>query len=513
MAPIAMDDSDSETTTSPPAFDWGDTTQANEVRLKLKVPRSEYYFFKGWTIKDVKETWPCGDTGYTKQDQINLLSDLQRFYKQPHVEDGEHVVVTEIYRSPRSGFPGRLHSSSGCQGLVRALRSNLLKETADIDMNCGMPRCILWACKHFDILVPQLEFYIENRNGSDGMSQRIMDEAGVSKGKAKQLFIMTLTNGKKLRTSSTYLKKVDAENKETQVALMSRPELKWILPYCKADNRAGSFMSYLYYYIECKLLVRVHRMFTEEINLPVATLLFDGMNVADQSKHGDQVILDRASAVCEEVAPGINMLWAWKELDFALESNEKKPLTNSDGEVKELRVPESYRPPRQKEAQRNCADDELDPDTEPTYEELRKDFSLNLGGTRGKVNCEYIEVGEGGEVTLFDKSHFKEKFRHMVFFELVEGQVEEEGEDGAETRLKKKKSAFIEKWMSDERMDPRYLKSPSEKYCWEKFDMFPVSADCPDNVYNLWKGFAAESMDCAYDSDVRAGLCSAVSST
>ena len=68
---------------------------------------------------------------------------------------------------------------------------------------------------------------------------------------------------------------------------------------------------------------------------------FDGLNVADKSRHGDQAILDRARAVCEEVAPGIDMVWAWKELDFVLESKDKVPLTDADGAPKELRVPAS----------------------------------------------------------------------------------------------------------------------------------------------------------------------------
>jgi hypothetical protein len=91
--------------------------------------------------------------------------------------------------------------------------------------------------------------------------------------------------------------------------------------------------------------MRVYHMLVDEHNFAVAALVFDGLNIADKSKHRDQAILDRARAVCEEVAPGINMPWAWKELDFVLESKEKKPFTNADGSIRELHVPESYAPP------------------------------------------------------------------------------------------------------------------------------------------------------------------------
>ena len=72
------------------------------------------------------------------------MKDLERFYKQPRREDGDDVIVTETYNPPKSGFPGRLNSS-GCQGLVRALRSNFLKDTADLDMNNAQPRVVVWA--------------------------------------------------------------------------------------------------------------------------------------------------------------------------------------------------------------------------------------------------------------------------------------------------------------------------------------------------------------------------------
>ena len=53
---------------------------------------------------------------------------------------------------------------------------------------------------------------------------------------------------------------------------------------------------------------------------------------------------------------------------------------------------------------------------------------------------------------------------------------------------------------------PYYFDKKTQRYCWERFDMFPIATECPDEVYNLWKGFAAEKMDGEYDEDARAGL-------
>ena len=502
-----MDDSNSDdtrSTTATPQFNWSNSTPHPEFSLTLPVPRREYHNYNGWTINEIKAVWPCGDTGYTKEDQANLLKDLKRFYAQPSRDDGadgDVVAVIETYRSPKSGFPGRLNSS-GCQGLVRAIRSNMLEDTADVDMNNAQPRCVVWACKEFGIPCPQFSFYINHRDGANGMLERIMIESNVSKAKAKKLVIITLTDSKKLRTSSQYLKKLDAEAKEIQNALMSRHELQWILPFCKQENRAGSFMSHLYHFIECKLLMRVYHMLVHEFGLAVAALVFDGMNIADKSKHGDQAILDRARAVCEEVAPGINMPWAWKELDFVLESKDKKPLTDADGNTRELRVPESYKPPAPKQESQDALDVELDPETQPTYEEMVQEFSLGHDGKHGKVGCEYIEVDDDGKVELFDTAHFKAKHRHKAYFELKD--ILDEYGNIKETVVAKQ--PFGDKWMGDERMDPRYLKDKTKRYYWERFDMYPDASKCPDNVYNLWSGFAAEKMDGEYDEDARTGL-------
>ena len=449
---------------------WTDETHAANLSIDVKVPRREFKYFEGFTRKDVKEWWPLCQTGYKSEDQENQLKALQRFSKQPHREEGDYVVVTESYKPPKSGYPGRLFSP-GCQGQVRAIRSNLLKETWDIDMSMGMQRVILFVCNEFKVPAAELEYFIKNRDGDNGMLRRIMEETGVSKGKAKQLSIMAYTDENKLFKRSTYLKALDAEAKEIQKRLMVVPELQWILPFCKKDNRAGSFMSHLYHFIECKLLMRVHSMLINELGIEVVALVFDGLNIANKNNHGNEEILDRARTACEEIAPGINMVWAWKELDFVLESKEKKPLTNADGTDKELRVPESYkaRPPKQLPD----GSSSLDPDTQPSYEKVRDEFSLGLSGKHGKVGCEYIRLDETGKVELFDTAHFKAHYRHMVYF------YETEEEDGTVV----KSSAFIDKWMNDERMDPRYIKEKTERYYWERFDMYPNKSDCPANVY------------------------------
>ena len=61
--------SDTSSTTAPASFDWSDTTPSPDLSLEVRVPWREYQCFKAWGIKDVKQTWPCGATGFKKEDQ------------------------------------------------------------------------------------------------------------------------------------------------------------------------------------------------------------------------------------------------------------------------------------------------------------------------------------------------------------------------------------------------------------------------------------------------------------
>ena len=81
------------------------------------------------------------------------------------------------------------------------------------------------------------------------------------------------------------------------------------------DNPQGSFVANLYHFIACKLLLRVREMVKTEFQSDAAALMMDGMNVADGRLHGNAALLDRAHAVCEDVCPGMNMIWAWKPIE------------------------------------------------------------------------------------------------------------------------------------------------------------------------------------------------------
>ncbi len=270
--------------------------------IRLRVRARVYDALKAWRLPQVMQQWPTASTEVSERDGELILEKVRLFLQQEAVREGEHYVVTEVYAQQASGFPGRL-TSTGCQGIKGAIRANILCDTADLDMNNAQARCILWVCRAFGIETPMWRQYCDERDGPHGMLQRLQDEARVSKGRAKQLAIMTLNSQGSIGSGrSTYLRDLDRESKMIQRKLLARPELLWIRKSCKSSNVPGSFMAYLFNLIECRLLLRVRRMLEEEFDLHAAALVFDGLNVHDPAAHGDKRILERAFEVCEEVA-------------------------------------------------------------------------------------------------------------------------------------------------------------------------------------------------------------------
>ena len=123
----------------------------------------------------------------------------------------------------------------------------------------------------------------------------------------------------------------------------------------------------------------------EEEGEHLACIVFDGLNVANAQRHGDEPLLAKCTAACGEVCPGINMGWAWKELDFEVRTKDTKVRVpdRTVGNVLivggKLCIPDDYEPPEppdeEEEGEGGGGDGvALDPRYEPTYDELYAKF-------------------------------------------------------------------------------------------------------------------------------------------
>ena len=89
------------------AFDWGDTAPSPEVAIEVHIPRDAYDWITSLTEADVKKIWPCGATGYTKEDQQQLLADVKRFATQPRSVAAVRRQFERHVRPADSGHPRR----------------------------------------------------------------------------------------------------------------------------------------------------------------------------------------------------------------------------------------------------------------------------------------------------------------------------------------------------------------------------------------------------------------------
>ena len=129
----------------------------------------------------------------------------------------------------------------------------------------------------------------------------------------------------------------------------------------------------------------------------VACIVFDGLSVANAQRHGDEPLLAKCTAACEEVCPGINMGWDWKELDFEVRTKDTKKRVPDRAEGKvlivdgKLCIPDDYEPPEppdeegEGEAGGGDGGIALDPRYEPTYDELAR-LSVDASAVRSTAS-------------------------------------------------------------------------------------------------------------------------------
>jgi hypothetical protein len=105
-----------------------------------------------------------------------------------------------------------------------------------------------------------------------------------------------------------------------------------------------------------------------------------------------------------------------------------------------------------------------------TYEMVKELFERNACRLNDKLN---YAVLDGDDLNLYQKSGILERFSHLQY----EEQVLDKKAGVMVTVVKK----FIWKWVDD-----------PEKHAYRKMDFYPEN--CPDDVYNTWRPFAASTI-------------------
>ena len=104
-----------------------------------------------------------------------------------------------------------------------------------------------------------------------------------------------------------------------------------------------------------------------------------------------------------------------------------------------------------------------------TYDMVKELFEMQVCRLNDKLN---YAVRDGDDLNLYQKSGIIERFSHLQYEE------QKVDKDGEIVPVAKK---FVKKWVDD-----------PDKHAYRKMDFYPEN--CPDDVYNTWRPFAASTI-------------------
>ena len=249
--------------------------------------------------------------------------------------DGSMIMKYDYSQYSNDDIGGRIYCGKSIQGLSKPVRGFLMKHTTDIDMKNCHPVLLRYICKQHNIMCPNLEYYITNRD-------KILNEQGAE---YKEKFLRVVNSDKPIGSDKfKFLKDFDKECKNIQKQLTSIPEYKHIVdsvPAHKTYNKLGSAVNRILCVYEDNILQELIK-FIQSLGIDIAVLCFDGLMV-----YGDYYIntklLKEIEEHIESKFEGLNMKFDYKQhnneikmpSDFKIPEREKE-VTSDDGVTNDL---------------------------------------------------------------------------------------------------------------------------------------------------------------------------------
>lgn len=404
------------------------------MELTERVPMKPIQWLSQLSFKEFSQKCPTK----TKGKLASKFSLLQQFCKTNLKTSG---ITKRIY-SYSQDVEGRLFSGGSIQGLPTAIRGLLMRDgvSTDIDMSNAHPVILRYICKKHDILSPNLEHYILNREeyltyfktreeGKDTYLKSInKDSINRSKGLPKQF------------------RKFDADIKEIQKKIVLLDEYTNIVasvPKDKPYNKLGSAINRILCYYENKILHHVIDFITKK-NIEIAVLMFDGLMIYGDYYHDTKLLTDITDYV-EIKMPGLGMKWCYKQHNT------------------ELSVPDdfSYKEPV-KESENKRGFQHMAEIFEKTHLKI--------------INKALFVKHDNNDVIFLTQGQLKMSYSHLSY------DVPIHNRDGIFTGYKS--MPFINKWIS-------HTHNIRHK---EDVDIYPNTEKCPPHIFNMWRPFAMEQI-------------------
>lgn len=409
------------------------------MELTERLPLKPIQWLSQLSYTDFTTVCLNKDKEYTAEDCKQKYSLLQHFCK-TNLQTGG--ITKRIY-SYSTEVSGRLFSGGSLQGMPCKIRGLLMNNGRGTDIDMTNAHCVIlrYICKLHNIPCPQLEYYINNREECLMMFETRLI--------GKNMFLKSLN--KDGRTRSTDLpsqyKKYDNEIKEIQkqiIKIKIYDDIVNSVPETKKYNKTGSAMNRILCYYENIILQHAINIITTK-SIEIAVLMFDGLMVYG-NYYKDKNLLEDISEYVEKHMIGLNMKWDYKEHNT------------------ELCVPDDFVFVEQSSSN-------IKP--ERMFEFVVKEFEkTHLKIINKSLFVKHID----NNIIFFKPASLKISYAHLSYDIPV---YDKKGVIIGCNTL-----PFINKWVSCKHNIRRK----------DDIEIYPNTAECPDNIFNLWRPFAMENI-------------------
>jgi len=404
-----------------------------------RVPIKPIQWLSQLSIEEFTDKCLKKEKTYSQKEIYSKYTILKQFCQTNLKTNG---ITKRIYSHSTENY-GRLFSGGSLQSIPSLIRGLLMRDGigTDIDMSNAHIVCLKYICNLHNILCPQLDNYISNRE--ECLSYFPTRDIG------KTMYLKSLNKDHCVREKniSDHFKKYDSEIKKIQKKIITLPQYQNIInsiPETKEYNKIGSAINRILCYYENIILQHAIHVINSK-NIEIAILMFDGLMIYGDY-YNDKQLLDDIYSYVEKQMPGLNMHWCYKP------HNDK------------LSVPKDFN--------YDSLNTEIKVQKERTFEYIAEEFEK----THLKIINKSIYIKHNNEDIIFlTQAQLKMSYSHLSY--------DVPSYNGKGVYIGIISQPFINKWIG-------FTHDIRRK---DDVDIYPNSSDCPKNIFNLWTPFAMEA--------------------
>ena len=389
-----------------------------------------------------------GHNKKTKEEHFKLIKNyIERFC----ANKGSVEHIYEHSKKNNPDYVERIFAGQSIQQIDGVIRGGLFGDTTtDIDMKNTAPMTLEWLCSKNDILCPCLSDYNKN-----------VDRYKTTYTGIKMKVVSYINSNKKTRNGAKdeegqLLNKLDKEIKSIQIQLseleMYKEHFKFIVGKVaakqddtKKNNNLGCFVNSLLCHYENKFLEVMIKYCTDN-TIKICACMYDGLLVYGDLYEQEEHLSEMANLIKEEY--NIDITLTYKQHNKSLSEKILYDIKEKDTNVKEYSVvKEKFEKTHCKIVNQSC----------------------------------YIIEDSNGDFILKNETAMRASFRELRCNKYVA-----RGKGGGMEEVR-----FIDAWFDD----------PSIRN-YKTLNVYPNPDDCPADIYNTWKPYAAESLEGDYDQSV-----------